>query len=512
MVIFIAFVPLLLIEKYFFDRQMKYWRQKAWLANFISLLIWNVGTTFWMVFAEPYAASATFVANALLMTIPFGLHRFVKKHKGTHWGYFSLIVFWLVFEYMHLRWDLAWPWLTLGNAFANRSWLIQWYEWTGVLGGTLWILAINVLFTEAICCKQHKKRKAIKTALLFFIPFLISLGILGIRSWQLPAPTHYVTVVQPNINPYTEKFSRQGGEANPNFIPHQDQIKRHIALSKAHLHDSTVLVLWPETAMAKGYWEDKIEHYSDFDTITSMLTDYPNIGLIAGANTYRSFTEPFPDSLTALRQFGNSTFYEAYNTAIFFKKDTPLEIYHKSKLVPLVEAIPFPSLLKSFSLDLGGLTGANGKDIHRKVFSVNDRLKVAPIICYESVYGDYVTDYIKAGANLLCISTNDGWWRNTQGHRQHYSYAKLRAIECRRWVARSANTGISGFIDPLGHVKGNSMQWDTMGSSEHKIAILEGKTLYVLLGDWIGFLACFAMPVLLVLALLQRFKNKKSNA
>jgi apolipoprotein N-acyltransferase len=62
--------------------------------------------------------------------------------------------------------------------------------------------------------------------------------------------------------------------------------------------------------------------------------------------------------------------------------------------------------------------------------------KIAPAICYESIYGEFMSKYIRNGANLICIITNDGWWKNTPGHKQHMNYARLRAIETRTWVAR----------------------------------------------------------------------------
>ncbi len=78
--------------------------------------------------------------------------------------------------------------------------------------------------------------------------------------------------------------------------------------------------------------------------------------------------------------------------------------------------------------------------------------KIAPSICYESIYGEFMSKYVRNGANLICIITNDGWWKKTPGHKQHMNYARLRAIETGTWVARSANTGISCFIDPYGTV------------------------------------------------------------
>ena len=151
------------------------------------------------------------------------------------------------------------------------------------------------------------------------------------------------------------------------------------------------------------------------------------------------------------------------NTAFFLSPtDSAIGVYHKSKLVPGVERLPFSSVLKyveKYAIDLGGTTGSLGIDEEPSVFTLNTMVKPAPIICYESIFGEYVTQYVKRGATLLCIVTNDGWWGNTPGYKQHLSYASLRAIETRRFVARSANTGISGFVDDLGNITQQSKWW-----------------------------------------------------
>lgn len=115
-----------------------------------------------------------------------------------------------------------------------------------------------------------------------------------------------------------------------------------------------------------------------------------------------------------------------------------------------VAVCKYHSFLESLaiSLDENSASGTLGKS--DRAMALGDGVKVAPVICYESIYGDYVSDYVGDGAQWLAVVTNDAWWRNTAGHKQHFSYAKLRAIEQRKWVARAANTGISGFINPLG--------------------------------------------------------------
>jgi len=138
--------------------------------------------------------------------------------------------------------------------------------------------------------------------------------------------------------------------------------------------------------------------------------------------------------------------------------------------------------------DFGGISGTLGRDTVRVVFTAKDNYyKAAPIICYESIYGEFITEYIRKGANLLVIITNDGWWDDTPGYKQHMNYARLRAIETRKWVARSANTGISCFIDPLGNVI-NPQPWDEAASIKLTVPVSTQQTFYVKHGDVLSHL------------------------
>ncbi len=147
----------------------------------------------------------------------------------------------------------------------------------------------------------------------------------------------------------------------------------------------------------------------------------------------------------------------SYNSALQIIPNQEVEVYHKAKLVPGVEIFPYIRYLKPIlgdaMLDFGGANSSLGIDKEEKVFSNRfNKAKMAPIICYESIYGEYVTDYVKNGANLLAIMTNDSWWDNTEGHKQLLSYARLRAIETRREIVRAANSGILSHINARGDI------------------------------------------------------------
>jgi apolipoprotein N-acyltransferase len=178
------------------------------------------------------------------------------------------------------------------------------------------------------------------------------------------------------------------------------------------------------------------------------------------------------------------SYYESYNSAALFDS-SHVQLYHKSKLVPVVETLPsFLNFLGEWFEQFGGTGGGYARQKERTVLVAdNSRYKIAPAICYESIYGEFMSGFIKNGANIICVITNDGWWGDTPGYKQHKSYAKLRAIETRCWVVRSANTGISCFIDPYGNIY-QEQKWDVAVAIKQPIPINERHaTFYVKNGD-----------------------------
>jgi apolipoprotein N-acyltransferase len=136
-----------------------------------------------------------------------------------------------------------------------------------------------------------------------------------------------------------------------------------------------------------------------------------------------------------------------------------------------------------------------------------ENIPIGCAVCYESVYGEYYTDYVRKGARAMTIITNDAWWGNTPGYRQHLSYASLRAIETRRAIARCANTGISAIISPSGKILKPTPWWE-QASIKSSIPLRDDLTFFVVHGDIIGRICSFVF-VLLLSALAVRFVTKK---
>jgi apolipoprotein N-acyltransferase len=481
--IFFAFVPLLWME----NQGMK--RRRFFLWVYFSMLIWNVGTTWWIINSTLPGAIGAFLANSLLMTIPWLGFYNIKKRMGPAAGYLSLLFFWLTFEYIHQHWELSWPWLTLGNVFATHPAWIQWYEFTGTTGGSFWVLSINILLVLLIKKKLQEHRWSIRT-ITFLIGFLILPLAISFYSFRFifnPRSASNIVLVQPNVDPY-EKF--QPGEE-------RRQVENLIRLSEEKMDTNTRLVVWPETAIPYAIEEAAVKSHPFLEPVRAFLKRHPHIRLLTGMEGFRMFDKDHQTKYTERDNAGR--YYEAYNTAALMDADA-VQLYHKSKLVPGVESLPsFLKFMSNWFEQFGGTTGGYARQDERTVLIAdNSSYKIAPAICYESIYGEFMSQFVKNGANIICVITNDGWWGKTPGYQQHESYGRLRAIETRCWVTRSANTGISCVIDREGNVL-QQLPWNVAGSIKFSVPTHEGaSTFYVKHGDLIS-IGSIAFTILLVL-------------
>ncbi|HKO82588.1 MAG TPA: apolipoprotein N-acyltransferase [Chitinophagaceae bacterium] len=505
LLIFIAWVPLLWIED-----NISNWKKLFGLA-YVHMLIWNIATTWWIWNASPAGAMGAFIANSLIMCVPWLLFYFTKKLFGRWTGYGSLIIFWLSFEYIHHNWELSWPWLTLGNSFAIHPEWVQWYEYSGSTGGSLWVLLLNIIaYTVFAEYRNNGRTRRYFLTLASWIaaltiPILISrIMINGEKkkiTTALSEAVKNVVIVQPNIDPYTEKFT---GSI-------ESQIQKLVVLSEQQMDSNTSLVVWPETAIPAQVWEDEIKHNFFYNPVWSFLHRHRNVSLVTGIDSYKNYGPNKKDApKTARFEPSAKSYYDAFNTAAFFDADTTIQLYHKAKLVPGVETLPsFLNFMGKWFEDFGGISGTLGRDSERKVFVPRDNhFKAAPIICYESIYSDYITEYVRKGANILTIITNDGWWGNTPGYKQHMNYARLRAVETRKWVARSANTGISCFIDPLGNVV-SQQPWDTPASIKLAVPVDNRQTFFVKHGDLLSRATIVVSILLIVMDIIFWIKKRR---
>lgn len=506
--VFFGFVPFFIALDKLFENNSGFW--KVMLVSYVTFFTWSALSVWWIYKATIFGAVAAFLITAFMMTLVMAGYYFIRKHAGRTIGMFGFVTLWIVYEQFFHNSEIAWPWLTLGNGIGNHAWLIQWYEFTGVLGGSLWILAINFFVLGFFTSWREKNYGriywySVDLAVLILVPSIISV-VIFFKYDEKPNPVN-VVVVQPNIDPYNEKF---------NGLTNQQQFDIMLNLAKQNVDSTTDYVVCPESSIDDRLWHHKLSSNSTVLQIKRFVSSYPNVKWITGMLSIKLFfpTDTIPP--TARKHPGRDHYFiNTYNTATQIDTSEFIPLYHKSKLVVGVEMMPYPKYMKyleKFSIDLGGFVGSFGTQPNRGVFRSSDsRFGVGPIICYESVFGEYVADYVKNGANLLFVITNDGWWGDTPGYVQHLTFSRIRAIEMRRSIARSANTGISAIINQRGDVV-ESLGWWKRGVISGTINANNKITYYAKNGDYIGRLSAFLALLTFAVAFSRFFRRDKSKA
>lgn len=518
--IFFALVPLLMMEHGI--SKFSDYKRKSWMIfslSYLCFVIWNIVTTGWLYGSKNPDGSHSLMAvvfpvlvNSLLYSLVFQCYHWYKNAQGTYWGLGFFIAIWMSFEKFHLGWELTWPWLNLGNVFSDYPKLVQWYDTLGATGGSFWILLINVLIFYTIRTWEagRKRKDLIKNssiiAALIAIPMIIS--VIKYNSFnEKPLGQVNVLMLQPDLDPYAEKYSKDS------LTIEQDLL----ALAEKNSTTKIDYYIAPETALpGRGsISETGIEKSLLLNNVKDFLSKHPGSVFATGISSHRLFFNPaaLPKEAYEINQ---GVWVASYNTAVQLAPQQKTQVYHKGKLVPGVEIFPYMNVLKPIlgdaMLNLGGTVASLGTDKERMAFSnPYNKGKMAPIICYESIYGEFVTDYVKKGANFLGIMTNDSWWGVTEGHKQLLSYARLRAIETRREIARAANSGISAHINAKGEVVADTFYGDQTALFS-KINLYDGMTFYSRAGDLLSRFSMFALGFLLFYYLITWFQAKTKKA
>lgn len=514
--IFFALVPLLMMEhgvSKFSD-----YKRKSWVVfglSYLCFIIWNVVTTGWLYGSKNPDGSHSMMAvlfpvlvNSFLYSLVFQCYHWYKNAQGTYWGLAFLVAIWMSFEKFHLGWELTWPWLNLGNVFSEYPKLIQWYDTLGATGGSFWILVVNVLifYTVRIWQAGRKRKDLIKNtsivAALIIVPMIIS-GIQYNNFNEKPIGSVNVLMLQPDLDPYAEKYSKDS------LVIENDLLDLAEKNSKGKID----YYIAPETALpGRGSISERsFEKSIILNNIKEFLSKHQGSVFATGISSHKFYTagENLPKEAY---QLNPGLWVESFNSAVQVIPNRKVEVYHKGKLVPGVEIFPYMSYLKPLlgdaMLNLGGTVASLGTDKERVAFANPfNKGKIAPIICYESIYGEFTGEYVKKGANFLGIMTNDSWWGVTEGHRQLLSYARLRAIETRREIARAANSGISAHIDAKGEIIEDTFYGDKTALFA-KINLYDTMTFYTRAGDLLSRFSIFALGFLLFYFLIKRFQAR----
>ncbi|ASE62612.1 apolipoprotein N-acyltransferase [Chryseobacterium indologenes] len=518
--IFFALVPLLMTE----HRISKFsdYKRKSWMVfglSYLCFVIWNIVTTGWLYGSKNPDGSHSMMAvvfpvlvNSLLYSLVFQCYHWYKNAQGTYWGLAFFVAIWMSFEKFHLGWELTWPWLNLGNAFSEYPKLIQWYDTLGATGGSFWILLINVLiFYTVRTFEAGRKRKDLirnSSIVLALIAIPMVISVIKYNNFdEKPSGQVNVLMLQPDLDPYAEKYSKDSLTIENDLL----------ALAEKNSTGKIDYYLAPETALpGRGsISETAFEKSLLLNNLKDFLARHPGSVFTTGISSHHLYFDPSAMPKEAY-QINQGVWVASYNTAIQVAPNQKVQVYHKGKLVPGVEIFPYMSVLKPLlgdaMLNLGGTVASLSTDKERVAFSnPYNKGKIAPIICYESIYGEFVTDYVKKGANFLGIVTNDSWWGVTEGHKQLLSYARLRAIETRREIARAANSGISAHINAKGEVEADTFYGDQTALFA-KVNLYDTMTFYSRAGDILSRFSIFALGFLLFYYLIKWFQAKTKKA
>ena len=518
LIILIAFIPLFTAEHIAAQSGKK----NFWIIYYGVFFIWNLLTTYWIFKATPSGAAAAIILNALQMAVIFRLFRWFRKIATGIIPYIIFMLMWVGWERIYQNVQISWPWLTLGNAFATSVKSVQWYSAVGSIGGSLWILLINILLfriIKFIVWKEEILQSSIVAAIFLFVPLIYS----QFRYYTYKENTGYgvtkqISILQPNIDPYNDKF---GGLSNSE----QDTIL--FRLAKEAVTPNTYLVFAPETFFSPDSKENiLLENTPDSNKTYRAFKNFSishNVNFIWGAVTQFFYTPTNHNGLPEMNgelgsdapsptatNIAGALWYDTYNSSVYNNPNGLYDFYHKSKLVIMAETYPVfrgKIIFRRLGIDLGGGYGSFGKQLRRSVFTTSDGTKIGTAICYESVYGGYYRDFVKKGARLMSIITNDGWWGNTFGYRQHLNYARLRAIETRRDIARCANTGISAIINQRGDIKAQS-QWWKRGYVNGAINVNSALTPFVKYGDIAGIISMWGSVLFILMGITHAIRKK----
>ena len=502
-----AFVPLLWIAFSYDASRRSWWRVFGW-----ALLVftgWNAATVWWIWNATPVGPVAATLASTLLNMIAFMSFYTVLLGGRKPLAYTLFVAAWIATEYWYTVGEFSWPWLVLGNGFSHDVWAVQWYEYTGVFGGSLWVLLCNLALFEAWRARRSVRRWLL-AACTVVLPMGVSLWIwqtegaklAGARSPLTPRPEARVSVIQPDVDCYS-KFDGDDARQERNIVDLLSQVP-----------DDAQVILLPETAVPGYYAEPALEELPGSGVARAFwqeLADtlrrrHPGALLVAGANTTRAYTAAGRTATARRSPYGG--YYDIFNSAVGLDSAGRTQIHHKGRLVIGVENTPtwIFDVLRFLVIDLGGTLGQIGKGQTTQPF-VSQGGPVGTAICYEGLYGDFYGGFVRRGARFMAIISNDGWWGDTPGYRHLFTISRLRAVEHRRAIARAANTGISGFISPRGDI-GATLGWEERGVLTAQVPLESRITFYTRYGDYIGRIAQYLMLLCLLYYVAYRVKKK----
>jgi len=437
-------------------------------------------------------ANAGFIVG-LLLIIPFLLLLFpyvflLKRESKIASLYF--VSAWLTAEWVQSYFQLGTPFYNLGHSLAANIKIIQWYEFTGASGGSLWILAVNFsLYSlgKSIYYKGKQwQKKSIALSGILFLPLIIS--ILIFHNYEEKGTSAEVLIVHPSTDNADVKYRKNIYEL----------LDIYLKIILPNLSESTEYVVLPETAITNTGWISDYNRNLVFQHWFEKTASYPNLKLVTGAIAYEAIPNVEDirgyEKIPGIRYSENyKTWYYTYNAALFLGRECPVQIRVKDKLVPYQEYAPYPRFMPRLN-PVGIDFQFSTRPKNQEVFIEQKNRKTAALICYELVYGNQFFKKARAGAEAFFVLLNEGWYDDPKVPQQFLQLSLIRAIENRRSIAHCSNLGISAFINQRGEVVERTSSKQS-GFLVQKIRMNKTRTLYTILGNYLGVAAIVGLLV-----------------
>lgn len=442
----------------------------ATIVSFFLMLTFNSIATGWLLNTS-YSSKAilVFVANSVVMTLPFFLWYVGRRYAN--FKYFHFILIWLVFEYIHFHWALSWPWLTFGHIFGHYPQVVQWYEFTGVLGGTLWLLVVGYLIYLYI---NH----SFKNKHLFFLA--ISIVVPLFFTYMLTNNNEVKGNNQLGVSLVQIGFAK----GDTTFYSNFKRIKYLTTKFRNEVPKGIDYILLPELTLNDSIWLSGIKTSFEVKLIQNYLKKYhpPKTSVILGLELY-----------DGKRYKGYHEQQKKYNAIVEINYEGLKSIYVKNKYIPFQERTPYGFGFLNIYSEEYSKANTPTQQFYNKQLNFNPILA----ICYESIYGYYLNSQVKPTPSAIFMFSNEAFLNNSVGVEQYFNISKLRAIELRKDIARSSNMGYSAIIDSKGAIRrlSNKKNFEIINGVINKNDSL---TFYAKHGDYIGVISFIILLLLII--------------
>ena len=363
---------------------------------------------------------------------------------------------WVASEYARAHILGGFPWIPLGNAVVSLLPIAQLASVLGVYGLS-WLLALLHALFAYVAMTSGRRRLAAMISAIVLVAATSFWGAWRIRDGRLTrvgSPLR-VALIQGNV-PQSEKWDPSRAESI---------LDRYLRMTRDAAARGAELIVWPESATPFYFDEDPTSAVRVRQLISEIRTP-----LLFGTDEVERGSPP-----------------RYYNSAFLLNETgTTAAVYRKMFLVPFGEYVPFGTLL-TFVGPLVDAVSAFSPGQRVTMLPVNGHM-ISTAICYEVVYPHLIRQGVLEGAELLTTITNDAWYGGTSAPFQHFDLATMRAIEQGRYLARAANTGISGIVDPYGRVNVRTPLFETTAPMA-EVRFIQERTVYARIGDLAAQLA-----------------------